>query len=247
MTDTNERKLEVRDRDGVSHSRAVGEVRLGPIARHGMLAEALAASRIKFDGAEVSSLDTVDIVRESADAVASGNLEYITRALTSQAYSLDVTITELMQRAWRNVGEYPEAFHRYMSLALKAQSNCRTTLEALAKIHQPREQVVRHVHVYEGGQAVVTDEFHHHAEGAGNAGYAHQAHTPAGPLAGGSALPSPNPIRQTVPVAEGARPEAVPNARRRQGQRSAARKPERVQTRPAVGGDARGQIHDAGA
>ena len=244
MTDTNERKLEVRERDGVSHSRAVGEVRLGPIARHGMLAEALAASRIKFDGAEVSSFDTVDIVRESADAVASGNLEYITRALTSQAYSLDVTITELMQRAWRNVGDYPDAFHRYMSLALKAQSNCRTTLEALAKIHQPREQVVRHVHVYEGGQAVVADEFHHHAEGAGNAGIAHQAYTQG---ASGASLPSPNPIRQTVPVAESPRPAAVSNARRSPRKRSAARKPERAQARVTNEGNATNDRIAAGA
>ena len=47
-----------------------------------------------------------------------------------------------------------------MRLALKAQSACRSTLEALARLHQPREQIVKHVHVNQGGQAVVADHFH---------------------------------------------------------------------------------------
>lgn len=59
-----------------------------------------------------------------------------------------------------NLGEYPQAMERYTRLALKAQGNCRATLEALAKLHQPREQTVKHVHVNEGGQAVVADHFH---------------------------------------------------------------------------------------
>ena len=41
---------------------------------------------------------------------------------------------------------------------MKAQSNCRTTLEALAKLHQPREQTVRHIHVNDGGKAIVADQ-----------------------------------------------------------------------------------------
>jgi hypothetical protein len=39
-------------------------------------------------------------------------------------------------------------------------------LEALAKLHQPREQTVKHVHVNEGGQTVVTDHFRHQQPGA---------------------------------------------------------------------------------
>lgn len=53
-------------------------------------------------------------------------------------------------------------------MAMKAQSNARTTIEALTKLHQPREQTVRHVHVNQGGQAVVADQFHHHAGGQQN-------------------------------------------------------------------------------
>lgn len=38
----------------------------------------------------------------------------------------------------------------------------RATLEALAKLHQPREQTVKHVHVNEGGRAIVADQIHQH-------------------------------------------------------------------------------------
>jgi hypothetical protein len=41
-----------------------------------------------------------------------------------------------------------------MRLVLRAQANCRATLEALAKLHQPREKVVQHIQVNEGGQAI---------------------------------------------------------------------------------------------
>lgn len=107
------------------------------------------------------------------------------RIYTSQAISLDALFTELARRSGNNMGQYPDAADRYMRLALKAQAACRSTLEALARLHQPREQTVKHVHVNEGGQAVVADQFHHHAGGHQNAEYAEQPHA-AGPGAVGS-------------------------------------------------------------
>jgi hypothetical protein len=50
------------------------------------------------------------------------------------------------RRSANNMGDYLEASERCMRLALKAQSNCRATSEALAELHQPREQIVKHVH-----------------------------------------------------------------------------------------------------
>ena len=88
-----------------------------------------------------------------------------TRILASQATSLDAMFTELARRASVNMAEYPQAMERYMRLAFKAQSASRSTLEALARLHQPREQTVRHVHVNDGGQAVIADQFHHHDAG----------------------------------------------------------------------------------
>jgi hypothetical protein len=54
--------------------------------------------------------------------------------LMMQAHSLDAIFNSLAQRAGNNVGSNTELVERYLRMALKAQSQCRTTLEALAEI-----------------------------------------------------------------------------------------------------------------
>jgi hypothetical protein len=116
-----------------------------------------------------------------------GDLKLASRLLASQALTLDSIFTELTRRSAANLGEYPTAAERYMRLALKAQTNCRTTLDALGKLHQPREQTVKHVHVNDGGQAVVADQFHHHGLGGSDAKPEEQSHATAA-IGGGSTL-----------------------------------------------------------
>jgi hypothetical protein len=58
---------------------------------------------------------------------------------------MDSMFTEFARRAAINMGQYLETAERYGRLAMKAQGNCRATLETLAKLHQPREQTVQHV------------------------------------------------------------------------------------------------------
>ena len=100
-----------------------------------------------------------------------------------------------------------------MRLALKAQSASRSTLEALAKLHQPREQTVKHVHVNSGGQAVVADAIHQHTGGAENAKTIEQSHATGsdGTIA---ALPSPDPFGNGVPIPSCEGQAAMQDARR---------------------------------
>ena len=99
-----------------------------------------------------------------------------------------------------------------MRLALKAQAQSRATLEALAKLHQPREQTVRHVHVdNRGGQAVIAETVN--TGGQGNAESAGQAHA-TGTVGSSAPLPGADALGWGMPVASGERPEAVPDARR---------------------------------
>ncbi|MXP28266.1 hypothetical protein GRI58_05455 [Porphyrobacter algicida] len=117
------------------------------------------------------------------------------------------------------MADYPEASERYARLALKSQSNCRATLEALAKLHQPREQIVKHVHVNDGGQAVIADEIHQHGGRGSNGKADKQSH--ATDCNGASAsLPSPNPQGDGVPISSGEGAEAVPDARRDKSRRA---------------------------
>jgi hypothetical protein len=58
--------------------------------------------------------------------------------LCSQAHTLDVIFNTLAQRAAQNIGTYMGAADTYMRLALKAQSQCRTTIEALQELKYPK-------------------------------------------------------------------------------------------------------------
>ena len=109
------------------------------------------------------------------------------------------------------MGEYIGATESYGRLALKAQANCRATLEALMKLHQPREQTVKHVHVNQGAQAVVVDHFH--TGGGENGENVKQSHA-TGAARACAALPSPDPEGNGVPVPRRQREKAMQNARR---------------------------------
>ena len=162
-------------------------------------------------------LDFALDLKVRTEAIAAGDLSLASHLLASQAITLDAIFTEMARRSGHNMHEYPDASERYMRLALKAQANSRATIEALAKLHQPREQTVRHVHVNEGGQAVIADQFHNHTGGSENGQTADQpyAQSPRGP-----AMLGPDPLGQAVPVPGDQGAEKVPNARR-QGKRCA--------------------------
>ena len=141
--------------------------------------------------------DYANDVQRVARMASEGDLTMASRILAAQAVALDSMFAELARRSALNMGEYPEAADRYGRLALRAQSNCRTTLEALAKLHQPREQTVRHVHVNEGGRAVVAD----HSQATGAAGECRS-------------LPCQDPQGSGVPITCGEGARALQDARR---------------------------------
>ena len=61
--------------------------------------------------------------------------------LTAQSIAIDSIFGHLVSRSFKNLGEYINASETYMKLALKAQSQCRTTLETLAMIKNPQPYV----------------------------------------------------------------------------------------------------------
>ena len=157
--------------------------------------------------------DYADHVQVAARDAAGGDITMASRILAAQAITLDSMFAELARRTAMNMSKYIDASERYGRLALKAQSNCRATLEALAKLHQPREQTVRHVHVNEGGQAIVADQFHNHTGARKNAKIDKQSRA-TGTAGQNAALPSPNPLGEGVSVPSRARETTLPNARR---------------------------------
>ena len=77
-------------------------------------------------------------IREQTDAMHAGDMKGIESMLFAQALTLQATFTALSRRAASNAGEYIGATDTYLRLALKAQGQCRATLETLANIKNPR-------------------------------------------------------------------------------------------------------------
>ncbi len=203
--------MDLEETPGETHGKTVARLRLNPIMRHATTANAMAAATVKFDGEAVAASDSSGALSDIAEQVRGGDLGPISDYLIAQAVMLDSTTTELMRRSWQNAGQHPDAFRSYMGLALKAQAQSRATLEALARIHQPREQVVRHVHVNQGGQAVVADHVHLQGPGGGNAAIADQSDAQRAPVA---TLLGQDPLGDGVPIASRQGSEAMSHARR---------------------------------
>jgi hypothetical protein len=198
---------------GEAEHQAMARTVIEPFMRHGVLNHAVADKMLGKLPGNPNVGDYAQAIQKQAAGAITGELGTLTQVLMAQALSLDTMFTEFARRATINMGEYPQASERFARLAFKAQSSSRATIDALARMHQPREQIVKHVHVNEGGQAVVADEFHQHAGGSGNAETNGQSDATASPQQS-AALPGSDPLRDRVPIPGCQRQAKVPDARR---------------------------------
>lgn len=116
-----------------------------------------AATAMKFEEATSGTLSLTDMVEALNDegaAINAGNLSATERMLNSQAVALNAIFGDLARRSALNMGEYLDAAERYMRLALKAQGQCRATLETLAAIKNPPIVYTRQMNVANGPQQV---------------------------------------------------------------------------------------------
>lgn len=106
---------------------------------------------------ELSLTQCVHSLRQTTAAVKGGDLSTAETLLASQAIALNAMFGELSRRASLNMGEYIDASERYMRLALKAQGQCRATLETLAAIKNPPVVFARQANISNGGQQQVNN------------------------------------------------------------------------------------------
>ena len=97
---------------------------------------ALAYSKGRFG--EAGLTEAVDVMRAKASKITAGDLTELEATLTAQAATLDSIFNELARRAALNMGQHLNATETYLRLALKAQGQCRSTLETLAEVKYPR-------------------------------------------------------------------------------------------------------------
>ena len=92
-----------------------------------------------FNKSIFPDLDVNDILttlKESVSEVKAGKMDKVEATLIMQANTLDLVFNSLLQRAAAQ--EFLNQYEAFMRLALKAQSQCRTTLETLAEIKNPK-------------------------------------------------------------------------------------------------------------
>ena len=209
---TGKNTLEVRAEEGADRDKLLAKVALGPGARHASTASSYAAS-LFGDKHQAPITASTAVIGETMAAARKGDKAMPSDMLAAQAVVLDTMFTELARRSAANMGQHIDAADRYMRLALKAQANCRATLEALGKLHQPREQTVKHVHVNEGGQAIVADHIHQHTGGREN-GKSNEQSQATGPAGASPALLGTDPQGNGVPIPGGEGQAAMSYARR---------------------------------
>jgi hypothetical protein len=151
-------ELAVIDNGDVARGRMFAAITTTPGTRHGALQHTY-GSRVLNGDNPATVTDAVAVLTNICDGIEGGNNNILLRMLASQAISLDTIATDLLLKAARHTDLEP--VERLTRLALKAQANSRATIEALGKMMRGGEQVVRHVHVSEGGQAVIAGTFNH--------------------------------------------------------------------------------------
>jgi hypothetical protein len=126
------------------------------IARTVLRPTVQAASTIKDYGNSWGDLDLnglIDSLGEQTKACMEGDLRRAEAMLTTQAHTLDAIFNNLASRAIR--AEYLNNLDTYLKLALRSQSQCRATWEALSAIKNPPViGYVRQANIAHGPQQV---------------------------------------------------------------------------------------------
>ena len=148
------RRLEVMIVPGKSQDRLLTDLVADGIATN-------ASTAMRFvrpdHGDDLSLTDMVASLREHGAAVNRADLSSAERMLNAQAVALNAIFAEMARRAALNMGDYMDATDRYMRLALKAQSQCRATVETLAAIKNPPTVFARQANINNGGQQQVNN------------------------------------------------------------------------------------------
>jgi hypothetical protein len=142
--------ISVAVHEGEDVDKVSAKVLTGPLATNG-------ATIQRFGKGNVGDLKInaiMEALAEKAKAVRGNDLSGVEETLVAQAMALDTMFSELSRRAALNMGTYLEAARQYMGLALKAQNQCRMTLETLATIKNPPIVYARQANIAHGAQQV---------------------------------------------------------------------------------------------
>jgi hypothetical protein len=145
------RILRLHAADG-NEAREIAEALLRPNVNAAMTVQHF-KSQVQSDGLSLNHL--INVLATQSEAVNAGRLQRCEAMLASQAHTLDAIFNDLAIRSACNFGEHNHTAEMYMRLALKAQSQCRATIEAIAEIKNPKPVAfVKQANIAHGPQQV---------------------------------------------------------------------------------------------
>lgn len=140
----------VAEQPGKSHERILADM-----AAAGALSSAhVMATFAKPMMGELALAECINALRDTSQAINGGDLSSAEAMLAAQAASLNAIFAETARRAAANMGQHLGATETYLRLALKAQTQCRATLETLATIKNPPTVFARQANIAHGPQQV---------------------------------------------------------------------------------------------
>lgn len=142
----------LQEKSGKSKSRQIAEAILEPGVSNAIPLHAFATK-----GWGDESTDLSDMMAALNDAIVrsrDGDANAGKSMLLAQAATLNQIFTELARRSAASLGGNIEVVERYLKLSLRAQSQCRATLETLAAITNPPIVIARQANVTTGPQQI---------------------------------------------------------------------------------------------
>jgi hypothetical protein len=134
---TSTNTLNINRQEGKSDTRVLAELAVG-----GIMNSLYVVKQASSDLAPIEVTEGYHAMQNHAEAIHSGKLQHMETMLISQAIALDSLFASMALRAQERMGkDQLHVMQAYMKLGLKAQSQCRTTLETLANIKNPRPYI----------------------------------------------------------------------------------------------------------
>lgn len=147
---TSPRALDIKVGNGKTEADVLGEMVVDPSIN---AASTIQAYQGAFLGTDLSMMSTIGEIRGITERIKGGDLSDLEGMLVSQALSLQTMFTSLSRRAQEQSQQ--RHFEGCLGLALKAQAQSRSTIQALIELKFPRQVAfVKQTNIANGHQQV---------------------------------------------------------------------------------------------
>jgi len=142
------RAITVQRHDGESDERAMARFLVNPEFLASTSLEALTV----VNGGDTGLDELIAELHDQTTKLRDGDTRRAEVMLSAQSHTLDAMFHNLVRRAMANIKEgYSDTGKDYLKLALKAQSQCRTTLDSLTAMKKP---IIKQTNISHGHQQI---------------------------------------------------------------------------------------------